>query len=74
MWWRIVHSGIMSAGMSAVVAFVVTVINTGLDADIVLRWLNAWALALPVAWLSAFLWGPTAKKIASLITRPPPGV
>ena len=69
--WRFVHSGIMAAGMSALVALAVTAINTGVDAGLFARWLRAWSLALPVAWLAAIGWGPMAWRLAARITPPP---
>ena len=59
--WKLVHTGFLSAGMSGLVAFIVTLINTGLDSDLIGRWLIAWSLAFPVAWFAALLWGPGAR-------------
>ncbi|MEM6627332.1 MAG: DUF2798 domain-containing protein [Pseudomonadota bacterium] len=69
--WRLVSSAFMAGGMSALVALVVTIINTGFDAGLPLRWLKAWCLAFPVAWAAAIGWGPTALKLAAMITPPP---
>ena len=71
--WRLVYSGLLSAGMSGLVALIVTMINTGVDKGLPARWLAAWALAFPVAWFAALFWGPLARRAAAWITRPPPG-
>lgn len=55
--------------MSAFVAGVVTALNTGLDAGLVLRWLKAWALACPAAVVAAYLFRPLAWRVACGIAR-----
>jgi len=56
-----------ATGMSAFVALVVTAINTGVDAQLVARWLHAWRLALPAAIVAAYLFRPLAWRIALLL-------
>lgn len=58
--------------MSAFVAAVVTVINTGLDAGFALRWLKAWAIALPAAVLAVYAFRPLAWRMALWIVRAMP--
>jgi hypothetical protein len=67
--WRLVHTGLLSGGMSALVAFIVTLINTGLDSGLFQRWLIAWGLAYPVAWFAALIWGPSAQKLTNWVFR-----
>ena len=67
--WRWVHTGLLSGGMSALVAFIVTLINTGFDAGLFKRWLIAWCLAYPVAWFAALIWGPSARKLTNWLLR-----
>lgn len=55
--------------MSAFVAAVVTAINTGIDAALLLRWLKAWAIALPAAILAAYAFRPVAWRLALLLAR-----
>jgi hypothetical protein len=50
--------------MSALVSAVVTLVNTGVDGGVALRWLGAWALALPVAIAAAYLFRPLAVRMA----------
>ena len=70
--WKLIHTGLLSAGMSGLVALIVTIVNTGFDGGLLQRWFFAWCLAFPVAWLAAIFWGPAAHKIACKITDPPP--
>lgn len=56
--------GVLAIGMSAFVAAVVTVVNTGVDAGLPARWLRAWALAGPAAVVAAYLLRPLAWRIA----------
>ena len=59
----------LAVGMSAFVAAVVTIINTGLDADTFARWARAWGLALPVAVAAAYLFRPLAWRAAMAVAR-----
>ena len=70
--FRLANSFFMSFGMSALVVAVAVAINTGFDGGLLQRWFNAWCIAFPVAWLAAFVWGPTARRLASMIVTPPP--
>lgn len=63
--WRLVHTGLLSGGMSALVALIVTIVNTGLDGALGGRWLVAWSLAYPVAWFAALIWGPSARMLTN---------
>lgn len=53
--------------MSAFVAAVVTAINTGIDGGLALRWLKAWAIALPAAIIAAYAFRPLAMRMARLL-------
>jgi len=63
--WRLVHTALLSGGMSALVALIVTMVNTGLDWELSKRWLIAWSLAYPVAWFAALIWGPSARMLTN---------
>lgn len=63
--WRVVHTGLLSGGMSALVALIVTLVNTGADSGLAKRWLIAWCLAYPVAWFAALIWGPSARMLTN---------
>ena len=66
--WRLIHTGLLSGGMSALVALIVTMVNTGLEGDLFGRWLVAWCLAYPVAWFAALIWGPSARMLTNWLT------
>jgi hypothetical protein len=59
----------LAIGMSAFVAAVVTVINTGIDGGLPWRWLLAWSIACPVAIVAAYLFRPLAWRAACLVSR-----
>ena len=59
----------LATGMSAFVAAVVTAINTGLDPGFPLRWLYAWAIALPSAIVAAYVLCPLAWRAALALAR-----
>jgi len=61
--------GFLATGMSAFVAAVVTAINTGMDPGFPLRWLYAWAIALPSAIVAAYLLRPLAWRAALALAR-----
>ena len=66
--WRLIHTGLLSGGMSALVAFIVTMVNTGIDDGLGGRCFVAWCLAYPVAWFAALIWGPSARKLTNWLT------
>lgn len=70
--WRLVHTGLLSGGMSALVALIVTIVNTGFEGALGERWLIAWSLAYPVAWFAALLWGPSARMLTNWLFRTAP--
>jgi hypothetical protein len=61
--------GFLATGMSAFVALVVTVINTGVDGGLPWRWLVGWLLAWPAAVVAAYGFRPLAWRAAVLVAR-----
>ncbi|HJW45445.1 MAG TPA: DUF2798 domain-containing protein [Lysobacter sp.] len=59
----------LAIGMSAFVAAVVTLINTGVDDGFVLRWLRAWGIACPAAVAAAYVLRPLAWRAARAVAR-----
>ena len=55
--------------MSAFVAAVVTLVNTGLDGGFGARWLLAWGLACPAAIVAAYLFRPLAWRAACAMAQ-----
>ncbi|MEP1144585.1 MAG: DUF2798 domain-containing protein [Henriciella sp.] len=66
--WRLIHTGLLSGGMSALVALIVTIVNTGTEDGLAMRWLIGWSLAYPVAWFAALIWGPSARMLTNWLT------
>lgn len=59
---------LMSGTMAAIVSAVVVVINTGIDAAVVGRWLSSYVIAWPVAFVSLFFLKDKVMKLASRLT------
>ncbi|WP_155825915.1 DUF2798 domain-containing protein [Hirschia maritima] len=66
---RLIFTGLMSLGMSGLVGLFITIVNTGIDEDLAMRWLKAWGLAAPIAWFVAFSLAPFAEKITNFLMK-----
>ena len=60
---------VMGFGMSLFMTLIITYINTGLDDGYIDRFLKAWMVGLPIAIVTALLFGPIAKKFVDKITN-----
>ena len=58
----------MGFGMSIIMSFAITYINTDMDIEFLSRWCKAWMATLPLALLVSSIVAPLAKKIVNLIT------
>ena len=58
----------MGFGMSIIMSFAITYINTGMDIEFLSLCGKAWMTALPLALLVSSIVAPLAKKIVNLIT------
>jgi len=54
--------------MTLIMAFVGILRNYGMGPDWFLKFLNAWSVMLPVAYVAAFLIIPNARKLAEKVT------
>jgi hypothetical protein len=63
------HPAFLATGMSAFVAAVVTLVNTGFDGGFAARWLLAWCLACPAAIVAAYLFRPFAWRAACAMAQ-----
>ena len=66
---RLIFTGLMSLGMSCFVGLFITIVNTGIDVNLTARWLKAWSLAAPIAWLVAFSLAPFVEKITNFLMK-----
>jgi Na+-driven multidrug efflux pump len=66
---QVVFSAIMSVTISCFMSGVLTAINTGLDAGFVSRWLHAWVVALPLAFLAVTITAPRVRRLIDLLTK-----
>ena len=63
-----VLSFILSVVMGILMAGIVTAINTGFDSGYPGRWLRAFAMAMPIAFVCIQFLGPLARKLTDLLT------
>ncbi|MBI3561805.1 MAG: DUF2798 domain-containing protein [Gammaproteobacteria bacterium] len=58
---------LMSATMAFIMTGIITAINVGVDPHFIARWLKAFVLAWPMAFLIVLLLGPTVRGFAQRI-------
>jgi len=56
--------------MSIFMSCVITIVNTGIEGEFLLRWLKAWSVGFPLAFLARTFFAPIAKKITEKLTTP----
>ncbi|MEQ8402005.1 MAG: DUF2798 domain-containing protein [Roseitalea porphyridii] len=59
---------LMALSMGLIMSFVVTVINLGLRGDFILRWMTAFAGALPIGLPTALIVTPLIKALVDRMT------
>src|SRR5690242_20328485 len=64
---RLVLAMLMSSVMALMVTLVATMLNLGLRPDFVLLWLKAYAVAWPIAAVTAFFVLPAARRLTERI-------
>jgi len=64
---RLVLALLMSGAMSFMVTLLATFINLGLPHDFVVRWLEAWSVAWPIAGVTAYIVMPVARRATERI-------
>ena len=67
---RAVLALLMSGAMSFMVTLIATYINLGMPPDYLLRWLKAWAVAWPIAAVTAYLVMPIAQRMTKHLLSP----
>ncbi|KEO56666.1 DUF2798 domain-containing protein [Thalassospira permensis] len=67
--YRFVFSGLMSIWLSTLMTGLVTLINTGIDPEFLLRWGRAFVIAWPIAFSLVLISGSTVTRIANNLTR-----
>ncbi len=68
-YYGLVLSAVLSIMMGLLMSGIVTALNTGFDAGYISRWLNAFVIVVPIAFVSILLLGPIARKIAAALTK-----
>lgn len=69
---RYVFSFIMSIYMVTIMTFVITVVNTGMDAGFVGRWWRAFYIAWPIAFVLILLGAPRLQTLAARLIKKAP--
>jgi hypothetical protein len=64
---RLILALLMSSVMVAMVAFLVTILELGLRADFLGKWVQAYFVAWPVAAITAFVIMPPARRLTERI-------
>jgi uncharacterized protein DUF2798 len=70
---RLVMALVMSCAMSGMVTMLATFINLGLPHDFLLRWLEAWSFAWPIAGVTAYVVMPLAQRATDRLVPTPNG-
>ena len=60
---------IMGFGMSLLMTFIITYINTGMDDEFIRRFMKAWSISLPVAITAILIVAPITRKFVDKITK-----
>lgn len=66
---RYVFTFLMSIYMVSIMTFVITLVNTGLADGFMLRWLKAFVVAWPVAFVLILVGAPKLQKLAGKLMR-----
>ncbi len=61
---------LMVFAMSLVISLAMTLLNSGPDGFLALRWLRSWGLSAVVAWPTAYLVVPVVRKIVAMVSEP----
>jgi Protein of unknown function (DUF2798) len=64
---RLILALLMSSVMVAMVTFLVTILELGLRADFLGKWVQAYFVAWPVAAMTAFVIRPPARRLTERI-------
>jgi len=71
---RFFHLGfsfVIGAMMVFIMTGVVTLVNIGLEADFLWRWLQAFAIAYPIAVPAIYFLSPTARRLTERFVESP---
>lgn len=60
---RLILAIVMSGAMAFMVTLLATYLNLGPRPDFVMRWLQAYAFAWPIAAATAYFFMPTARRV-----------
>jgi len=69
--YPMVHIAVLTSVMVLVVTGVATLVNVGLAGGMAFIWFKTWLMSWPIAWATALLWGPTARRITRILAEDP---
>lgn len=69
-WTNLVVSTAMAIYMVTIMTFLITLVNTGFDAEFFQRWWRAYYIAFPVAFALLLLGGPKIRQLATKLIKP----
>lgn len=66
---RYVFAVIMSIYMVTIMTFVITLVNTGMDANFLSRWWRAFYIAWPIAFILILIGAPRLQALAGKLIK-----
>lgn len=69
--FHLAFSFVMGGMMVFLMTFVITLVNVGLPADFIARWLRAFAIAYPVAVPVIYFLAPVARRLTGRFVETP---
>lgn len=69
---RFVFSFVMSIYMVTIMTFIITLVNTGMDAEFIARWWRAFYIAWPIAYLLILVGAPRLQVLTGKLIKKSP--
>jgi len=66
---RLVFTFLMSIYMVSIMTLVITLVNTGFEPGLLLRWMKAFIVAWPVAFVLILVGAPRLQKLSGKLIR-----
>jgi len=66
---RLVFTFLMSIYMVSIMTLVITVVNTGFEPGLLLRWFKAFIVAWPIAFVLILVGAPRLQKLSNRMIR-----
>ncbi|WP_409523146.1 DUF2798 domain-containing protein [Nitrincola sp. MINF-07-Sa-05] len=66
---RLVFTVLMSFYMVSIMTLVITLVNTGFETGVLLRWLKAFIVAWPIAFMLILVGAPKLQQLSTKLVR-----